>query len=120
MESETTEMNDMSDGNKTEKVEQVVTLKVGGFIGTAIYLAIGALCFTLFSSSGALAWGNAWAWVWVALWPFCLAYYFFIFFAIAAVIIFVIWLFCDQFETRKRHKRWAERAKNRQNNLTRR
>lgn len=99
---------------------QTVTIKIGGFLGTIIYLATGVLCFTLFSSSGALAWGNAWAWIWVALWPFCLFYFFFIWACVAAVIIFVIFIIHDRIQAWKRRKRWAANPKNPRNNLTRR
>lgn len=48
-----------------------ITFKIGGWLGTFVYLAMG-MVYHLMTSDVAFSWGNPWLYIDMTLWPFWL------------------------------------------------
>lgn len=74
-----------------------MNIQIKGIAGAIIYLGIGLLVYMLIYAPDVIVWSNPWVYIISALWPFALAWEFFIIilwlilFVFAAGIVYIVY-----------------------------
>lgn len=89
-----------------ETTTATVTFRFG-FVGAAIYLAIGML-YHLLMSDGPWLWSDPWTYIHMGLWPFFVFFWIAVTGCVIAAIAFVWMYFEDKKNVRARRKRREE------------
>lgn len=81
-----------------------------GWIGAGIYMALGIVYHMVFGDYEVFSWADPWLYVGMFLWPFLLAFRFFLFVVAAAIVIgLAYYLFVELPDQRRRKRVAAER-----------
>ncbi len=88
-----------------------ITFKIGGWLGTFVYLAMGML-YHLMTADVAFSWGNPWLYIDMTLWPLWLFGWFLVLIVIIIAIVAAVFggaHIMDAFDRRKNRKAFEKR-----------
>jgi len=74
-----------------------MNIQIKGLGGTIVYLAIGFLVYMLIYAPDVFVWGDPWIYIIAALWPFALAWEFFVIilwlllFIVCAGVVYIVY-----------------------------
>lgn len=75
-----------------------MNIQIRGFGGAIIYLGIGFLVYMLIYVPDVFTWGDPWLYIIAALWPFALAWEFFVIIFYIILVIAAIGLVCIMYD----------------------
>lgn len=94
------------------EVKQTV-IKIGGFVGLTVYLAIGILSYLWFGEYEVFTWTDPWLYVYVGLWPFLLIFWGGLIVIGIVAVIALCAVLLDSYEKRKRRREMADARRSR-------
>lgn len=100
-----------------EKEVKQTVIKIGGFVGLTVYLAIGILSYLWFGEYEVFTWTDPWLYVYIGLWPFLLIFWGGVLMLGIVAVIALCAVLLDSYEKRKRQQAIRKNLGNRTNTL---